>query len=89
MLQLCNTKKRHLFKSGYETKITIFFLITYMFSNVNYFKIKSQHQNFWLLTLEPLNTLSVFLKWCDPFLQNEFTEQNQFMFNSTIGLLRV
>lgn len=60
-----------------------------MFSNVNYFKTKSQHQNFWLLTFEPLNTLNVFLIMCEPFLQNEFTEQKQFMFNNAIGLLTV
>lgn len=26
---------------------------------------------------------------CEPFLQNEFTEQKQFMFNNAIGLLTV
>lgn len=60
-----------------------------MFSNVNYFKTENQHKNFWLLILEPLNTLNAFLIICEPFLQNKFTEPKKFMFNSAIGLFSI
>lgn len=41
MLELCNTTKLYTSKSGYETKITVFFFNTFMVSNINYFKTKN------------------------------------------------